>query len=419
MNQRARGLGLSDTRFRSPNGLDDAGYSTAHDLAVITLEAFRHDLFGEVAGARFRSIPAPEGCELQAVPDKPVYGAVLFSQRVRNWERGQPDNRATTRKNVARRLEDFRPRRAASAAVDAGAAAGDRLSLISLPHRISPAPAPGRFFMRKISWLLLVLAGCAGSDGNPDRVAERFHARLAEGSYAGAHALLTEADRAAFPLAAFPDALPAGAMLTLFAWGDRRLDAATLLRADGDSAVVALRFASGEPDTLRLVATHELRRPSVLGLSRVRWRVSIGLAERALLDSLAAAMRTDAGPGDVTTLEAAEAYLHAAAKYPGLVRPGDLAEARSTVRRAGIAETLGVELRVARSPTGGAVIEGRVENPTGTNIRALRLIVQDAAGAEQRLELWDVPAGGSAPVWQATRLRSEPLTYRVVQVRIF
>jgi Fe-S oxidoreductase/nitrate reductase gamma subunit len=37
-----------------------------------------------------------------------VYGAFLFSQRVKNWERGAPDNRATTTRNVKRRLEDFR-----------------------------------------------------------------------------------------------------------------------------------------------------------------------------------------------------------------------------------------------------------------------------------------------------------------------
>jgi Fe-S oxidoreductase/nitrate reductase gamma subunit len=37
-----------------------------------------------------------------------VYGAVLFSQRVKNWTRGKPDNRATTAKNVKRRLGDFR-----------------------------------------------------------------------------------------------------------------------------------------------------------------------------------------------------------------------------------------------------------------------------------------------------------------------
>ena len=37
-----------------------------------------------------------------------VYGAVVFSWRVRNWERGTPDDRSTTRANVGRRLADFR-----------------------------------------------------------------------------------------------------------------------------------------------------------------------------------------------------------------------------------------------------------------------------------------------------------------------
>ncbi|MGQ0432722.1 MAG: heterodisulfide reductase-related iron-sulfur binding cluster [Microthrixaceae bacterium] len=37
-----------------------------------------------------------------------VYGSVLFSQRVRNWERGAPDNRRTTKKNVGQRMKDFR-----------------------------------------------------------------------------------------------------------------------------------------------------------------------------------------------------------------------------------------------------------------------------------------------------------------------
>jgi Fe-S oxidoreductase/nitrate reductase gamma subunit len=37
-----------------------------------------------------------------------LYGSVLFGQRVRNWERGAPDNRRTTAKNAGRRLKDFR-----------------------------------------------------------------------------------------------------------------------------------------------------------------------------------------------------------------------------------------------------------------------------------------------------------------------
>ena len=42
------------------------------------------------------------------IPVLIIYGAVLFSQRTKNWERGRPDNRATTSKNVKRRLKDFR-----------------------------------------------------------------------------------------------------------------------------------------------------------------------------------------------------------------------------------------------------------------------------------------------------------------------
>jgi len=37
-----------------------------------------------------------------------LYGSVLFSQRIRNWERGAPDQRRTTKKNVGRRMKDFR-----------------------------------------------------------------------------------------------------------------------------------------------------------------------------------------------------------------------------------------------------------------------------------------------------------------------
>jgi Fe-S oxidoreductase/nitrate reductase gamma subunit len=37
-----------------------------------------------------------------------LYGAVLFGQRVKNWQRGAPDDRSTTAKNAKRRLGDFR-----------------------------------------------------------------------------------------------------------------------------------------------------------------------------------------------------------------------------------------------------------------------------------------------------------------------
>jgi Fe-S oxidoreductase/nitrate reductase gamma subunit len=37
-----------------------------------------------------------------------VYGAIMFSNRTRNWERGKPDNRRTTQANAKRRFADFR-----------------------------------------------------------------------------------------------------------------------------------------------------------------------------------------------------------------------------------------------------------------------------------------------------------------------
>ncbi len=42
------------------------------------------------------------------IPVTLVWGAIVFADRVRNWERGAPDRRRTTAKNVKRRLADFR-----------------------------------------------------------------------------------------------------------------------------------------------------------------------------------------------------------------------------------------------------------------------------------------------------------------------
>jgi Fe-S oxidoreductase/nitrate reductase gamma subunit len=42
------------------------------------------------------------------IPVLLVYGAVLFANRVKNWQRGAPDDRSTTSSNLKRRLGDFR-----------------------------------------------------------------------------------------------------------------------------------------------------------------------------------------------------------------------------------------------------------------------------------------------------------------------
>ncbi len=43
-----------------------------------------------------------------AIPLTILYGAIAFANRVKNWERGTPDNRRTTSRNVLTRLKDFR-----------------------------------------------------------------------------------------------------------------------------------------------------------------------------------------------------------------------------------------------------------------------------------------------------------------------
>ena len=61
MNERAGELGLRDTRFASPNGLDDRGYSSATDLAAMTREAYGHSLFAQIVRTKTWNIPAPSG----------------------------------------------------------------------------------------------------------------------------------------------------------------------------------------------------------------------------------------------------------------------------------------------------------------------------------------------------------------------
>jgi serine-type D-Ala-D-Ala carboxypeptidase (penicillin-binding protein 5/6) len=61
MNGQAKQLHLRRTRYASPNGLDDTGYSSARDLATLTRAAFEHALFARIISTKFHTIPAPSG----------------------------------------------------------------------------------------------------------------------------------------------------------------------------------------------------------------------------------------------------------------------------------------------------------------------------------------------------------------------
>jgi D-alanyl-D-alanine carboxypeptidase (penicillin-binding protein 5/6) len=60
MNRRAAELGAADTHFANPHGLHDADhYSSAHDLALLTREALKHERFREIVGSRFATVTFP------------------------------------------------------------------------------------------------------------------------------------------------------------------------------------------------------------------------------------------------------------------------------------------------------------------------------------------------------------------------
>ena len=88
-------LGVAIALFTAASGIV-AGITGFHSDSPITREVFGN-------------IPAPlKAAFYTVIPILLVYGAVLFANRVKNWERGRPDNRRTTPKNVHHRMADFR-----------------------------------------------------------------------------------------------------------------------------------------------------------------------------------------------------------------------------------------------------------------------------------------------------------------------
>ncbi len=58
MNSRSRELGATDSHFVNPDGYhDDQHYTTPHDMALITMEAMKHDVFRKIVGTQMFTIP--------------------------------------------------------------------------------------------------------------------------------------------------------------------------------------------------------------------------------------------------------------------------------------------------------------------------------------------------------------------------
>ncbi len=60
MNKKAELLGLENTRFANPHGLDDADhYSSANDMAKLTAYALRNAVFRDIVKTRVKTVPNP------------------------------------------------------------------------------------------------------------------------------------------------------------------------------------------------------------------------------------------------------------------------------------------------------------------------------------------------------------------------
>jgi len=58
MNQKAKELGCNDTHFVNPNGLfDENHYTTAHDMALISMAAMKNPTFRKIVGTELYTIP--------------------------------------------------------------------------------------------------------------------------------------------------------------------------------------------------------------------------------------------------------------------------------------------------------------------------------------------------------------------------
>ncbi len=107
----ATGEAVPDTPVKASQLWLAVGLAIAAITALSGLAAFVFNFHDDSAIQRevFENIPGPLKLAFYTViPVLLVWGSLQLSYRVRNWERGAPDRRTTNRKNVAKRLADFR-----------------------------------------------------------------------------------------------------------------------------------------------------------------------------------------------------------------------------------------------------------------------------------------------------------------------
>ncbi len=81
MNEYANKLGLNSTNYKDPAGLDDEGYSTAHDLAMLGSFAVKNEKFAKIISTGEKTITSADGRILHELkssnrlilPDEPYF----------------------------------------------------------------------------------------------------------------------------------------------------------------------------------------------------------------------------------------------------------------------------------------------------------------------------------------------------------
>lgn len=77
MNQKAKELGMLNTEYRDPAGLDVTGYSTAYDLTLVTKYAMKNPIFAGIVGTKEEDVTD--------VPGKIKYELRNSNRLVREW----------------------------------------------------------------------------------------------------------------------------------------------------------------------------------------------------------------------------------------------------------------------------------------------------------------------------------------------
>ena len=90
MNQRAKELGCTNTNFASTNGLVDqegGNWSTAHDVALIAQECWKHEIFRTVCGTQLYWMPMTDPSITVAMTSSPITSRTAMREERRQARR--------------------------------------------------------------------------------------------------------------------------------------------------------------------------------------------------------------------------------------------------------------------------------------------------------------------------------------------